>query len=201
MTAGQPSQPDLRIPAIPDGNATSASRTARRPLGAAILGVAILIAILATLFPGGDDDGPDEVTVVNGFGGVLKESFFEDEEIQEILADRFGLAVEIEVLGSIAMLNKACDGSLDDADDFLWAGDQSTVDIYRDCGGAAVGTGNVYNSPLVIYSWTEIVDALVASGHAQVQPDGVYTLDIARLMATIQGEGTWDDLGLTRYHG
>ncbi len=85
----------------------------------------------------------------------------------------------LKVIGSIEMLSRACEEAFVEPYDFLWAGDQSTVDIYSGCGGVDAGIDNIYNSPLVIYSWTEIVDALVAAGYAQLQPNGTYSLESA----------------------
>jgi hypothetical protein len=174
---------------------------ARRPLGAAIL-VAVILTVIAVRAFGAGEPGPDEdLIVVDGYGGPLKYNFLTDPQVAAILAERYGLTVDLTPIGSIAMLGKACDGSLKETDDFLWAGDQSTLDIYRGCGGAEVGADNVYLSPLVIYSWTEIVDALVAAGIATAQADGTYTIDAARLVEFLMGGGTFDQLGLTKYHG
>lgn len=175
---------------------------ARRPLGAAILAVVIVVVIVARMARGEDDPGPDAgLTVVHGYGGQLKANFLADPAVIAILADRYDLTVDIDVVGSIAMLRKACDGSLAEGDDFLWAGDQSTLAIYQGCGGVTAGADNIYNSPMVVYSWSEIVDALVAAGYAELQGDGSYSLDLPRLVEHMVGGGTWDALGLGQYHG
>ncbi len=132
---------------------------------------------------------------------MLKANFLDDPEVQRILAEDYGLKVELKEMGSIEMLSRACEEAFVEPYDFLWAGDQSTVDIYSGSGGVVGGIDNIYNSPLVIYSWTDIVDALVASGYAQLQPNGAYSLDLPALVDIMMQRGTWADLGLTEYHG
>jgi hypothetical protein len=85
--------------------------------------------------------------------------------------------------------------------DFIWAGDQSSLAIYRDCGGTVEQVGNVYNSPVVLYSWTPVVDALVATGVARAEVDGAYSVDFAQLVAMISEGRTWSDIGITDMHG
>ena len=141
------------------------------------------------------------MTVVRGLGGQLKFNFLNNPEVKRILAEKYGLVVDLAVIGSIEMLSRACDEAFVEPYDFLWAGDQSTLDIYTGSGGAVAGIDNIYNSPLVIYSWTEIVDALVAAGYAQLQPDGSYSLDLPALVEFMMQGGRWADLGLSQYHG
>lgn len=182
----------------------SRGREPKRPLGLAILvGVVAVVALVLWLR---DDDDPEPdpepaLTVVKGAGGKLKESFLNNPEVKRILLEEYGLVVDLDVIGSIEMLSRACDESFVEPYDFLWAGDQSTLDIYTGSGGAVAGTDNIYNSPMVIYSWTDIVDALVAAGYAQLQPDGSYSLNLPALVDSMMQRGTWADLGLSQYHG
>jgi hypothetical protein len=123
--------------------------------------------------------------------------FFNDPDVQKFLAEEYGLRVEIYPYGSIESL---CGKSLDGID-FIWAGDQSSLDIYRKCGGTQIRTENIYNSPIVLYSWAPVADALIAAGVAQIGPDGVYTVDLAKLTALIQKDTTWSSIGLPDFYG
>jgi hypothetical protein len=146
--------------------------------------------------------GPD-LTLVEGYGGPLKRNFVTDPEVAQILDDRYGLEFNLVPLGSIDILMMACSGTLKDSDDFLWAGDQSTLDIYRENGGTMVSWSNIYTSPLVLYSWAPIVDALVAAGIAQLQPSGGYTVDFPLLVEDMMQGMTWAQIGLPQpqYYG
>lgn len=172
----------------------------RRPAGAMIL-ILVVVAVILTPMLQGWISGDDDLIVVRGVGGQLKANFLNDPEVKEILAETYDLAVEIRVAGSIEMLNRACDDAWVAPHDYLWAGDQSTLDIYRGCNGEMVGFDNIYNSPMVIYSWTDIVDALVAAGLASLQSNGSYTLDFPALVEVMNRNGSWESIGLPRYHG
>ncbi|MDQ3541893.1 MAG: hypothetical protein M3440_14525, partial [Chloroflexota bacterium] len=174
----------------------------RQRLGAVLLVAVISIAGITMSDLGGRLSGSSgsadgDLTVVSGYGGQLKVNFLDDPEVAAILADRYGLEVDITKAGSIEML---CDLSLEDKD-FIWAGDQSSLGIYRDCGGTMVRSDNVYNSPIVLYSWTPVVDALVADGIAQPEAGGAYSVDFARLADHISEGTSWTDLGVPALHG
>ena len=201
-----PTRPDRRAAGGPpaERRRTKVARTLniRQRLGAVLLAAVIVAVIVARLSANGSGPPPvPDLIGVNGYGGQLKFNFLADPEVKAILADRYGLEVQIDVIGSIAMQKMMCNGSLEDSDDFLWAGDQSSLQIYKNCGGTMVSSDNVYNSPLVLYSWAPIADALVAAGIAQFQADGAYTVDVARLVELMMLGETWASLGLPELHG
>jgi hypothetical protein len=164
-------------------------------LGAVLLAIVIGIVIVATLWP---DRGPGPLTVVTGYGGELKVNFFEDPEIARILAEEYGLEVDITGVGSVDL---ACGMPLGEDDDFVWLGDSVALARYRNLGCTMLRADNVYNSPIVLYSWTPVVDSLVAAGVAQTTEDGAFTLDFAQLVDLMMEEATWADIGLTDLHG
>ena len=174
----------------------------RQWFGGVLLVVVIAVVTIGMSGVGGlwgESSGSEdpELTVVSGYGGQLKVNFMNDPDVARILAERYGLQVEIGKAGSIEML---CDLPLEDKD-FIWAGDQSSLSIYRDCGGTMVRSDNVYNSPIVLYSWTPIVDELVASGIAQVSAEGAYTVDFPRLVELVAEGTTWTEIGVEGLHG
>lgn len=175
----------------------------RQRLGALLLGIVIVAVILATAWP--DDDPPnplpaggDDLTVVNGYGGELKEDFLNDPQVAAILAEEYGLQVDITAVGSIEL---ACGMPLGDDVDFVWLGDAVALARYTDRGCTVLDSDNVYNSPVVLYSWAPVVDALVAAGVAETTDDGAYTLDFAGLVDLMLAGTTWADIGLPQLHG
>lgn len=174
----------------------------RQRLGALLLIAVIATVIVASRWP---PDGPDptpipDPIVVTGYGGPLKLNFVDDPEVAKILEERYGLEVELKPVGSIEMLQLVC-GGLPEETDFLWAGDQSTLNIFVQNGGKMVASDNIYSSPLVIYSWTPIVDELVNAGIAHAQPGDVYTIDLPLLFEKTMQHTTWAQLGLPQLHG
>jgi hypothetical protein len=166
----------------------------RQVLGALLLLGVIVVVLAVTVL---DDDAP-AVILVKGYGGDLKVSFLSDPAVAEILAERYGLRVVVTRRGSIEM---TCATPLGPEDDFVWLGDSVALAKYRQCGGAMLRADNVYNSPIVLYSWTPVVDALAGAGVARAEAGGTYSVDFARLVELIQQGRTWADLGLPQLHG
>jgi hypothetical protein len=167
----------------------------RQRLGAVLLALVIVVVIVATAWS--PDPDPD-LTVIRGYGGELKVNFFADDLVAEILAERYGLQVDIMGRGSVEL---ACGMPLGEDDDFVWLGDSVALEKYRDLGCTMLRFDNVYNSPIVFYSWTPVVDALVAAGVADVTPDGAYTVDFAHLVDLMMAGTTWTEIGLTDLYG
>jgi hypothetical protein len=137
------------------------------------------------------------LTLVKGFGGQLKVNVLSDHEVTALLAEEYGLTVDITEMPSIEALAQ----SPQEGTDFIWAGDQSTLDTYRNRGGTMLEDENIYYSPIVLYSWTPIVDALVAQGIARIEPSGAYTVDLPTLVDLVIAGRTWDEIGVTDMNG
>ncbi len=169
----------------------------RQKVGLAIL-AAITIAFLLWYFlvrPNGSD-GPESITVV-GYGGAVKAQFFENPEVTRILLEKYGITVDIK---PDSTNNVLCKVPLEGTD-FLWAGDQSQIETYEECRGRSDPYVNpVFNTPLVIYSWSDITDVLIDEGVVTVGTDGVYRADMVALWSLIDSGQTWDDLGLNGRH-
>jgi len=165
----------------------------RQKVGLAILaaiGVALLIWYFFIREEG--ESGPEPITIV-GVGGAVKAEFFENQEVIDILKNRYGITVDIETASTGDLL---CTVPLDGLD-FLWAGDQSQLATYEECRNRSDSyTNPVINTPLVIYSWAGITDALMEAGVVEVDGDGVYRIDMLGLVALVQNGTTWTDLGL-----
>ena len=94
--------------------------------------------------------------------------------------------------------------------DALFTSDQRFYDYYKlqpdtSKGEAARYTvldgGLTLNTPIVIYSWGEVVDSLVAKG-VVTEKDGVYYItDMDKLLNGILEGGSWKDLGLDQLYG
>ncbi len=176
----------------------------RQRLGAMLLLAVIVAVIASTIWPGDDSPGQTRsrgggnLTVVKGYGGELKLNFLNDPEVAAILADRYGLRVDISKRGSIEL---ACGIELGPNDDFVWLGDSVALARYTDRGCTMLQNDNVYNSPVVLYSWAPVVDALVTKGVAREEGEGAYSVDFALLVEMIEQGRTWADLGLADLHG
>jgi hypothetical protein len=168
-------------------------------LGATILAIVIVLAFVN--FGRGSSDTPDpaptstSVVQVHGRVGNLKLPFFANPEVQRILRERYGLEVEVTGSGTNEI---ACpkDPALLDNMDFLWLGEQSQIPEYEKCQNRHDPWQNIFLSPMVIYSWTNSIDALVHEGVASQDSEGAYHLDMALLLDLLESNKTWKDIGI-----
>jgi hypothetical protein len=93
------------------------------------------------------------------------------------------------------------DLALTDEDDFLWPSNQVALALYKEKGGTLLGADNIFNSPIVLYSWAPVVDALVSRGIATQIEAGSYSVDLAQLVQLVIEGSTWSDLGVADLHG
>lgn len=124
---------------------------------------------------------------VQGLVGSEKVSFFRDLRVIGIF-QKNGMVVNIDSEGSRQMLR----GSDISRYDFAFpsgayaakelAGSNSTHGVY-----------NIFYTPMVVASWKPIVKVLMANGIAEEQ-DGVYYLDMKKLLAMINDGKRWSDL-------
>ncbi len=94
--------------------------------------------------------------------------------------------------------------------DALFTSDQRFYDYYKLQPDTSKGESARYtvlnggltlNTPIVIYSWGEVVDSLVAKG-VVTEKDGVYYItDMNKLLDGILQGGQWKDIGLEQLYG
>lgn len=157
------------------------------------LGILVVVALLVAGFQwfqreGGGDDGPAPITVSGPIGGE-KAGFLANPEIAKILDERYGITVEAQSVGSLDMVQQPTEGR-----DFLWPSSEVALEYFRESQGS-VSAETVFNSPIVIYTWAPIADALAAQG-VVTQTDGVSSLDLPRLVRMIEDGTPWAALGI-----
>lgn len=140
---------------------------------------------------------PRKTVVARGVIGSEKSGFLEDEEVVQALRRRHGLQVEYTRAGSIEMVR----GTMDAGADFLWPSSQLALELYRlERDNPAVKSGVIFGSPLVLYSWDIVADALAAKGLAGTQ-DGLLAADMPKLVSLAAAGTPWADLGLPQLYG
>ena len=134
-------------------------------------------------------------TEVSGLIGSEKANFLNNREVQAILADRYGLEVSFRRAGSFEMLGLSHEGL-----DFLWPSSQVALENYRLNFGSPLADAIIFNSPIVMYSWTPVVNELGSRG--LIAPsDGVYRAPLEPLLRSILLERTWGDVGVEAVFG
>lgn len=172
------------------------------------LGLLLLVTVILTIIlfqyvdPGGDSDpistaptGPDEVTVNGIFGG--KVAFMQDPAVVQFLKEKYGLTVTFKRVPSFDQIDQ-CVAPLD----FCWPSSQTAGDLIEDqLGSAALDCETIFNSPIVLYTWTPIADALVQQGIVVQRGDTLYLVDLAKLVQLIDGGVLWSEIGLPDQFG
>lgn len=162
-------------------------------LGVALLVVIALVAgaiVVAGGAIGGDDDEP---VVVRGTISTEKAGFLSDPAIEGILADRYGLRVEFATAGSLEMMETVPAGL-----DFLWPASPIVEEARYD---PAPNSEEIFYSPIVLYSWAPVADALISAGIVQQINGALYVTGFPRLLELIESGTPWSDIGLSQIDG
>jgi hypothetical protein len=135
---------------------------------------------------------------VKGLIGSEKTGFLENEQVRTILKNRFGIVVDYAKAGSIEMVR----GPVAEGTDFLWPSSQVALELYRMTrDNASVKSEIIFNSPIVLYSWDIVGDALAKQGIAAKQGEAWFVSDFAKLLALDMSGKKWTDIGLTELYG
>lgn len=139
-----------------------------------------------------------EAITVFGFVGGEKSAFLADPDVVSALRRR-GLTLDARTAGSVEMVREPA--LLLQKPAFLWPSSSIMVDIARESGVAVRRDQVVFNSPIVVYSWQPIVDALLASGLVTKNASGHHELDLKRLLDAIVAGDDWSSLGVGQIFG
>ncbi len=178
-------------------------------LFAVIVGAGIGISKLISP-TGPDSQSPKTVTVYGAVGGG-KENFLADPDVNRIMAERYGISVQNDPWSNGKLIrnelkytdkNNGSTGTVD----FVFFSDQRYYEYYQL--DAKEGEAPrlpkrraeiILNTPIVFYSWKEVVDVLEKE-NIVTERDGVcYITDMNKLLAYITAEKKWKDIGLNIY--
>ena len=176
----------------------------RQYAGLAILLTVAIIVATVKLWPdsssghGTNPDPPDPITIKGIAGG--KASFFNDPDVVRILKERYGLTIEVTGgIGSIAMIEQC---KVAEGWDFCIPQSQPASEtIKANLGSDLHGSEIITNTPLVIYAWAPVADALISQGLVEVRGDVYYLTDLPRLVQMITDGVAWEDIGLPQLYG
>ena len=174
-----------------------------------IIGIALLVIIIVIviIFKNRDSFGTHVDPIYGAVGGG-KEDLLADERINEIFKDKYKFEFVQDVWSNGKTVREDVvrkDGS---KYDLIFFSDQRFYDYYKT--SAQPGEAQRYtvldgelmlNTPIVIYSWDTVVDALIKDGIVTVK-DGVYYItNMEKLINYILQGKQWKDIGLTSIYG
>jgi hypothetical protein len=174
-----------------------------RYVGLALLVVVAVVLIVLRLPPirnrngngnTGGSPAPNQITV-RGIIGSEKAGLLDDPEIKQILHDKYGLTVDYKKAGSLQIAQgKATDQN------FLWPGGQYPKELYERDHGQVPKSEVTFSSPIVMYAWAPVTQALLGAGIVE-QTEGISYVDLAKLLQVINDGKSWRDIGLPQVGG
>ncbi|PWR22300.1 hypothetical protein [Zavarzinia compransoris] len=139
-----------------------------------------------------------EPLALTGFVGGEKKGFLANPRTRAALAGA-GFALEARQAGSVEMVRAP--ELRAQGPDFLWPSSSVMVEIAKDNQIPVRRSQVVLNSPIVVYSWSNVVDGLTAAGLARTEADGHLAFDLAAFLKAILAEKAWADLAVPELFG
>jgi hypothetical protein len=136
-----------------------------------------------------------EPITLKGYIGGEKINFVQDPDIVKILQEKYGITLDAEKRGSLEMVTEESGGK-----DFLWPSNEIALSMYKQKNSAA-SADTIFNSPIVIYSWDKVTDALIKLGVVKLENGAYYIVDTRKLIDLMDRETTWEKIGLGQLHG
>ena len=189
-----------------------------------IIGIIILVLLIAlmvgikTLMP--SDNNPNlgngvssgeeysnltQVTVATGGG---KEGFLANEKVLDIMRNKYGINPIYDSWSNGKLIVKPLVRDDGTKYDLMFCSDQRYYDYYKLSPDASKGEaeryhvqdgGLILNTPIVIYSWDTVVDALMKE-NIVTETDGTYYIsDMDKLLNYILEGKKWSEIGLDLY--
>jgi hypothetical protein len=135
---------------------------------------------------------------LKGIIGSEKSGFLENERVKQILKNKYGITIDYTREGSVEMVSSPVKDDID----FLWPSSQVALEIFKTTQPAKLAKSDlIFNSPIVIYSWDMVVNALVSKGIVTKEKDVYYITNMPSLIQYIRKGEKWADIGLTDLYG
>lgn len=135
-----------------------------------------------------------KLTSIDGYLGGEKIGLFEDEKFAKIMKKN-GLEVTYSKAGSLDMVRSSHEGR-----DYLFPSSQTALDYYISQHGKPLQSEIIFNTPIVLYTWSMVSDALIKDGLVK-DNNGILTVDMLEMVKYIEQDTSWKDLGLPELYG
>lgn len=151
----------------------------------------------------------DLTTVYVATGGG-KENFIADEEVVKIMRNKYKLNVVYDTWSNGKLIVNPLVREDGTKYDLMFCSDQRFYDYYKLAPDSSKGEAARYtvqkggltlNTPIVIYSWDTVVDALMAE-NIVTETNGIYYItDMEKLISYILEGKKWSDIGVDMLYG
>lgn len=180
-------------------------------IGLGILVILVLIIIGIKFFStNGESIMESNLKKVYVATGGGKENFLADEEVNKIMKKKYGLNVIYDSWSNGKLIKNPLVREDGTKYDVMFCSDQRFYDYYKLAPDTTKGESARYtvqkggltlNTPIVIYSWDTVVDALIEQ-KIVTEKDGVYYItDMPKLISYILEGKKWKDIGVDMLYG
>lgn len=180
-------------------------------IGFGILVILVLIIIVIKFFStNGESIMESNLKTVYVATGGGKENFLADEEVNKIMKKKYGLNVIYDSWSNGKLIKNPLVREDGTKYDVMFCSDQRFYDYYKLAPDTTKGESARYtvqkggltlNTPIVIYSWDTVVDALIEQ-KIVTEKDGVYYItDMPKLISYILEGKKWKDIGVDMLYG
>lgn len=180
-------------------------------IGLGILVILVLIIIGIKFFStNGESIMESNLKTVYVATGGGKENFLADEEVNKIMKKKYGLNVIYDSWSNGKLIKNPLVREDGTKYDVMFCSDQRFYDYYKLAPDTTKGESARYtvqkggltlNTPIVIYSWDTVVDALIEQ-KIVTEKDGVYYItDMPKLISYIIEGKKWKDIGVDMLYG
>ena len=181
-------------------------------IGLAIFAVLVVIIIIIKVASNSGNSGEIGKNLTNVYvaTGGGKEDFIKDEDVVRIMQERYGLNIVYDSWSNGKLIKNSLVRKDGTAYDAMFCSDQRFYDYYKLAPNKSEGEADRYtvlnggltlNTPIVIYSWGDVVDALIKE-QIVTEKEGVYYItDMPKLLNYILEGKKWSDIGLTGLYG
>lgn len=132
---------------------------------------------------------------ITGLLGGEKIGLFQNKKFKDFVKKNYNLTMDYRKAGSFEMVKGDLTGQ-----DYLFPSSQLALELFKHEGQKASRDEIIFNTPIVLYSYKPVVDALVKEGIVTVR-EGVHYVNMPELAKLIVSQKTWQDLGLTDLYG
>jgi len=170
----------------------------RAMVGLGILGGSAALTAGAVLFRNnpGVRGVLGDVATLRGYAGGEKMAFIQNPKTVSALR-HFGLALNAERAGSVEQVRDA--ELLGTKPQFLWPSSSPLVELAHK-NVKVLRDQVIFNSPIVIYSWTPFAEGMVRAGLA-TKSGGHYFIDAKALIDAVLARKPWSALGQPDLYG
>lgn len=179
-------------------------------IGLGILVVLILVIIGIKFATDKDEISDENLKTVYVATGGGKENFIADDEVVDIIRKKYGLNVVYDTWSNGKLIKSPLVREDGTSYDVMFSSDQRFYDYYKLAPDTSKGEADRYtvlkggltlNTPIVIYSWDTVVDALIKENIVTQKDDIYYITDMNKLISYILEGKKWSDIGIDTLYG